>query len=148
MQTETDGDRGWLPDEPHAWRPEVLLIEDDDEMRALLAGVLRRDGFRVVTARDGYEALSMLGSILVDRRRSGVPDLIVTDQRMPGSDGLSVLEAARTMQIPSPVILITAFGDEEIHERVAGFPDATVLDKPFEMEDLLQQARRFLGLVA
>lgn len=132
---------------PRIWEPEVLLVEDDHEMRALLATVLRRDGFRVVSARDGTEALAYLGALLMDRAARRAPDLIVTDQRMPGCDGLSLLEAARSMQIDSPVIVITAFGDQQIHQRSACFDDAEVLDKPFEMDELLRHARRMLGMI-
>ena len=124
----------------------VLLVEDDEEMRRLVYFVLTRNGFRVTEARDGAEALEFLGSLLLSDRRGRAPDMIITDQRMPGFCGLDVIEATRFSGIRIPAILITAFGDAETHERACDLGTVTVLDKPFEMAQLVKLARRVVRL--
>jgi CheY-like chemotaxis protein len=62
-------------------------------------------------------------------------DLIVTDIRMPGVTGMEVVEGLAGLPGCPPMILITAFGDAETHERAHQLGVAAVLDKPFEIED-------------
>lgn len=120
----------------------VLLVEDDDEMRRMLAYILTRDGFRVTEARDGLEALDYLGSWILEDRSEHTFDLLLTDQRMPGFPGLDVIDAARASGTPLPAILITAFSDGETREHARMLGATTVLDKPFEASALLALARR------
>ncbi len=111
----------------------LLLAEDDGEMRRLLATVLRNDGYTVLEAADGQEMLEAYDAA----RAAGTPvDLVVADIRMPRLTGLEVLEKICGDAVPSPVILITAFGDAVTHERAYALGAAAVLDKPFEFDDL------------
>jgi len=119
----------------------VLLVEDDDEMRKLIARVLRRSGFHVQEARDGFGGMNHLADATVDDEFYRSLDLLLTDQRMPGFQGIELIEAARCAGIKTPAILITAFADDAIHARVHALGDACVLDKPFEMLDLVTLAR-------
>ena len=123
-------------------RSHVLLVEDDGEMRRMLAFVLTRHGFRVTQVCDGSEALEYLGDVVLGGNRDKVPHLLVTDQRMPGFCGLDVIEASRLTGLNIPAILITAFGDSETHERAAALGATPVLDKPFAMLELVALARR------
>src|SRR5881398_1995459 len=66
---------------------EVLVVEDEPDIRALIVHHLTRDGFRCRTAADGAEALARL--------RSGVPDLVVLDLMLPGMDGLELTRRMR-----------------------------------------------------
>jgi DNA-binding response OmpR family regulator len=113
----------------------VLLVEDDDEMRTLLAGVLRRDGYRVIEAPDGDDALEWLyvGSRKGELAR--VPSLIVSDIYLPCVSGLEILEGVSLGVRRIPVILITGFGDEATHARARDLGAERVLDKPFGMEE-------------
>ncbi len=119
--------------------PVVLLVEDDDDLRDMLASILRRDCFEVIQARDGREALEMLEKLQRDEGEG--PDLIVTDHRMPRRSGLDVVESLRLAHAPTPVILITAFGDDAIHQRAGSLDVAAVLDKPFDVRELIRIAR-------
>lgn len=120
----------------------ALLVEDDDEMRAMLGFVLARAGFEVTALADGAAALECLGEwLLQDGRHRPLPDLLVTDQRMPGCEGLRVIEAFRLARIPVPAILITAFGDEPLLERAMSLGGTVMLDKPFDLSDLVNMAR-------
>jgi len=120
----------------------VLLAEDDLELRSLIAMVLRRNGFQVEMATDGSEALERLASTVLGRTSGRSPDLLITDYRMPKFDGLDVIEALRLVGVRTPIILITAFGDAATHARAEALGVTAVLDKPFDLQDLLSLAHR------
>jgi CheY-like chemotaxis protein len=84
----------------------ILLAENDHHLRRLIALVLRGDGHFVVEAFDGGKLLDVVASLLLDRRRHY--DLIVSEQRLPGIQGLSALSALRTAGDATPFVLITA----------------------------------------
>jgi CheY-like chemotaxis protein len=123
----------------------VLLAEDDEEMRALLVQALRGEGHEVVECSDGFRLLEQLSSLLLSPQVMGLEpapfDLIVSDIRMPGVTGLSVLEGLQLFEGLPPMILITAFGDEETHAAAQRGGAAAVFDKPFQVEDFLTKVR-------
>lgn len=123
--------------------PRVLLAEDQPEMRSLLRSALARDGYEVIEAEDGPAVIRAIISGLVEER-ARAPDLIITDVRMPGFTGLEVLARLRREKWLTPVILITAFGDEALHAEAARLGATRVLDKPFELEDLRAAVRELL----
>jgi DNA-binding NtrC family response regulator len=114
----------------------VLLAEDDDTMRALLARRLCRAGFDVVEASNGVEALERLacGWICTPGIRF---DVVVSDLRMPGYDGLNIVATLRQNAPDVPVILITAFGTMATHVEAARLGAYAILDKPFDLDDLM-----------
>jgi DNA-binding NtrC family response regulator len=73
---------------------------------------------------------------------AGAVDAIVSDIRMPGTSGLAILEGLNECQSAMPVILITAFGDRDTHERARQLGVVAVFDKPFDMADLLAALHR------
>jgi CheY-like chemotaxis protein len=109
-------------------------------MRALLAGALRRSGYDVVEACNGSELLERLAYGLASKPGSRF-QLIVSDVRMPGYDGLNVLASLRQMCVSIPVILITAFGTAASHAAAAHLGAFAVLDKPFDVDDLVALVR-------
>lgn len=115
--------------------PCIAVVEDDDEMRALLASTLLREGYALRSYRNGLEFLERVIAGPIPIRI----DLLICDLRMPGVTGLSLLEGLRELSETRRlhVILITAFGNAEIHARAAQFGAVAVLDKPFEMAALL-----------
>lgn len=124
----------------------VLLAEDQAEMRALLCGMLAREGYEVVVAQDGPGLIQTLIAGLTDEGGAWVPDLIISDVRMPGFSGVEVLARLRREALATPVVLITAFGDDELREEVERLGSARVLDKPFELEQLRELAREMILL--
>lgn len=109
--------------------PRILLAEDQPEMRRLIALELEAEDYAV-------DAVSS-GTALWSRCRDGAPaDLIITDVRMPGLDGIEVLRRLRRQRIDTPVLVITAFGDRRLHAEARAL-GARVLDKPFDLDDLL-----------
>jgi len=116
--------------------PRVLLAEDDKEFRTILADTLRREGYEVIEARDGMQLSHFVGSLLLSGNVLAPPDLIIADVHMPGQSGLDVLVELRRADWRIPVILITGFGDEDLHGEAARWGAAAVFDKPFDLDDL------------
>ena len=131
---------------PPRWgRRVVLLIEDDGEMCRMLAGALRRDGYRVVEAADGDDALDRLGPWALEGNLEFAPDLIVSDIRLPYFSGLEILEGIQIAADVVPVILITGFPDEETLSKARELGAECVLSKPFDLGDFRAAVRAALA---
>jgi DNA-binding response OmpR family regulator len=124
-------------------QPHILLAEDDDELRKLLAWSLHRAGLMVTECADGLVLLDHLDGYLFSRETNDF-DLIISDIRMPGITGIEILEGLHTLENFPPMILITAFGDEETHAQAQRLGVAAMFDKPFDIEDLLATVREVL----
>jgi CheY-like chemotaxis protein len=129
--------------EPELLPPRILLAEDDAEMRALVSDDLRCAGYSVVECADGAALLRRLDSA---NRTPGLGvDLVVADVRMPELTGLEVLERVRRADPFTPYIVITAFGSAETRRAAARLGALAVLDKPFEIKDLLRLVEDAIG---
>jgi two-component system response regulator (stage 0 sporulation protein F) len=122
----------------------VLLAEDDHELRWLIALSLRNDGFEVLEVGDGLALIDRVGSSLLETLELDAIDLIVSDVRMPGWNGLEVLAGLNSAGCHTPVVLITAFGDPEVHAAGKRLGAAAVLDKPFDLNELSSLAARLV----
>ncbi len=118
----------------------ILVAEDDAEMRRLVAWKLRRAGFDVVEARTGADVLSCLEPVLLDSAACPF-DVIVSDIRMPLVEGLEVLAGLRESGVTTPMILMTAFGDDSVHARARALGATAVFDKPFDCDALCRAVR-------
>lgn len=126
---KSSGRRGWIADADGDVGPlRIALAEDDCQMRAMLGGVLRRDGHEVFEARDGRELVTVLGTV-------DDIDLVVTDLRMPVLDGLGALRQLRKSGMDVPVLIMTAFPDQHVYAEAGRHGAVGVLDKPFEITD-------------
>lgn len=120
---------------------QLLVVDDDSSLLLAVSDTLRAEGYEVVTARRGSEALVRVAEAL--------PDLIISDIRMPGMDGYALVRnlrsSPRTRLIP--IIFLTA--KDETSDRITGFRtgvDAYVT-KPFETEELVAIVRSILDRV-
>jgi CheY-like chemotaxis protein len=113
----------------------ILLAEDDYELRRLIAASLRRIGCDVVEVSDGLQLVERVGAVLGSQKLSEF-DVVISDIRMPGWSGLEVLEGLKGAGCSTPVILITAFGDDDIHRAADRAGAVAVFDKPFDIADL------------
>ena len=122
------------PSNPSTLR--VVVAEDDDDMRTLVADALRRDGHHVTELQHGGQVLALLA---LDGKgaRGQVADLLVTDVNMPCVDGVKLVRALRAAGWTRPAVMITAFGDAAAHASAAEV-GALILDKPFRLHDLRQ----------
>jgi len=114
----------------------VLLAEDDDAMRELIAEALRAKGYHVFEATNGPELRDWLHRSQNEPGFEPPPDLIVSDVKMPGATGLEVLSWLRQRDWSTPVILITAFGDAESHHEAERL-GATMFNKPLSIDSLV-----------
>jgi CheY-like chemotaxis protein/anti-sigma regulatory factor (Ser/Thr protein kinase) len=124
--------------------PHILLAEDDQEMRALLARVLRKAGYGVTECSNGVELLEHLGSYFLPDEEHETIDLVISDIRMPGVTGLEILEGLCKHDDFPPFILITAFGDTETHAEAERFGALAMFDKPFDIDDLLAKVQKIV----
>lgn len=120
----------------------VVVAEDDDDMRHLVTESLRTDGNIVRSVASGRELLAVLSGSA--RGRSAVPSLVVTDLRMPQGSGMDVLNALRLAGWKVPVVVMTGFGDAEVHAQAKRLGAVMVLDKPFDLDALRDVARAYL----
>lgn len=126
----------------------MAIAEDDDEFRALLATMLRRAGYCVREFSSGSQLLKSLSvddkaAALVAEPALGI-DLVISDIRMPGASGLDVLAQLHSAHQLVPVVLMTAFGDRSTHEQALQMGAAALIDKPFELDELLSLTDRLL----
>ena len=108
--------------------PRVLIVDDEDSMRMLVARAIAMDGHEIVTAADGAEALEILGE--------GAFDLLLTDIQMPVMDGIALaLTAARDFP-RTTILLMTGFADQR--ERASNLSAIAhdVITKPFSVADV------------
>ena len=115
--------------------PHLLIVDDDREIRDLLARFLRKHGFRIQTAADGREMFAALGA--------GRFDLIVLDLMLPGEDGLSLCRRVRANSA-LPIVMLTAVGEDT--DRIVGLELGAddYLSKPFNPRELLARIRAVL----
>ncbi len=120
----------------------VLLAEDDDELRRLLARKLRRQGCDVVEARTGTQLVELVVEHTVEpiAPEQRPASLVISDLRMPGRTGLEVLRLLRRANVRVPVILMTGFGSREVHDEAMVLGATAVFDKPVDLDDLTAAA--------
>ncbi len=118
-----------MTDESQQPRARLLVVDDEPAQREMLAAILDRAGFDVVTAADGEQALQ--------RVESETYDLLLTDQRMPKMNGLELLERVQRVQSRLPVVLMTAHGTVSTAVEAMKRGAADYLTKPFERDELL-----------
>jgi CheY-like chemotaxis protein len=132
-----------MDDMEHCAEPRVLVAEDDLEMRRLVCRAMRRAGYEVTEVADGRALISTLIHLMTQAPGS-MPDLIISDVRMPGCTGLEVLARLRRSDATIPVILITAFGDQQTHTEAERLGAVRVLDKPFDVDELCAAAQELV----
>lgn len=127
-------------------KPRILLAEDDPEMRLLLAEALGGDGYEVIEIEDGQQLIRAVEfhRSIIQRGRFFDVDLIISDIRMPGMSGLKALRELRQVDQATPVILITAFGDDLTHSEGYRLHAEAVIDKPFDVDAFRAYVRELL----
>ena len=119
----------------------VLVIDDDEEIRVLVAAMLERAGHKPELAVDGKEGLRKFG----ERK----PHLVLTDINMPGLDGHDVISALKVLHADVPIIAISGGSEiakDELLLQASRLGAAEVITKPFEFEQLAGAVSRALGL--
>ena len=112
----------------------ILIVDDEKNYTAVLSAVLHEEGFETLTANSANEALTMIQNDIID--------LVITDMKMPGMDGLGLLEAVKARDADLPVIMMTAHGtvDKAVEAMQKGA--YTFILKPFDNERLVIYAQK------
>jgi len=122
---------------PAPGRPRVLVVDDEAAIRDLLSKTLALAEYEVDLAADGRNALERLRIIPYD--------LLITDLKMPGVDGLAVIREARRLKADIPVIIITGFSTEASAIEAVNLGVSGYLTKPFRVPRVLAAAAKALG---
>lgn len=117
---------------------QILVVEDQEEIRSIVEKYLDKEGFSVHLAKDGFEALALFNSNVIH--------LVILDIMMPGIDGFEVLKEIRRIS-EVPVIMLTA-RQEEV-DRIKGFDSGAddYVVKPFSVRELIMRIRRLMKRV-
>lgn len=116
----------------------ILIVEDCADVCCVLEQVIRKLGCESVTAMDGEEAIRQL--------RTNKFLAVVLDIRLPKIDGYGVLRYMRDAGCHLPVIILTAYADEQVYKLVDTYGVFGVLTKPFFVESLLQDLHRYFSI--
>ncbi len=119
-------------EEERAWR--IVLIDDEADIREVLGISLRDAGYEVASAPDGEAGLKLCSGMR--------PHILITDIRMPGMDGLQVLEAVKREYPEMEVIVATAYGDMEVAIRALQLDASDFVTKPVSEEALHLSLKR------
>ncbi len=112
----------------------ILVVEDEPSVRALFTAALRQEGYRVLEARNGAEALQIFHDC------GGAVDLVVTDMRMPYVGGSELASKLKMERQDLPMLFVSGYASD-----VQLGPMTALLQKPFVKADLLHAARSLLG---
>ncbi|MBI2901467.1 MAG: sigma-54-dependent Fis family transcriptional regulator [Planctomycetes bacterium] len=114
--------------------PLVLVVDDEPSMRKVLAGILKQENIACLAAAGGPEALDLL-------HRHDV-SVVITDLRMPGMDGLALLARVHEIDPTIEVILITAYGTEDVAREALKRRASDYIRKPFDRDEILFAVRK------
>lgn len=107
----------------------ILIVDDDQDLRFNLSHILKEEGFNVIDARNGREALKIL--------RESSPDLVLLDMRLPGMDGMKILQEMRKSDKDLIIIMLTAYGDVKGAVSAMKLGAFDYVNKPFDDEELI-----------
>ena len=114
----------------------ILVIDDEQGIRDLLDTLLRRKGYDVILADTGEKGLEVF--------RRARPDVVVLDLKMPGMDGLTVLQQIRRLNPTQPVIILTGAGSPEREQQVWALGVTEYVEKEFSLHLLGDALKRLL----
>jgi two-component system response regulator MprA len=123
MRTDTTGK--WAGKAAGKPRDRILIVDDEQDARELIASVLVEAGYLVEVAGDGFEAINKLGAVR--------PDLVLTDLRMPGLTGVDLAQRIRGL----PIILMTGTETHDLQTGAEAYGAVACLTKPINLDELL-----------
>ncbi len=128
------GGRGGGAECSHA----ILVVDDESTVRDFIAAVLRKQGYRVLTAADGREALA-----LWEREKSEI-EVLVVDVIMPVMDGCKFLREVKKARQDIKVMLTSGYSESAVRGLCAAYPDAIFLPKPYTARQVVEAMERIL----
>ena len=118
----------------------ILVIDDDEMVLLTLKRLLAKEGYKVLVAKSGDQALKLLSDVGFEC------DLIISDLKMPGMTGVEAVRSIRESllklgRVFIPEIIITGYAKEKIYQDALALKAAAYIDKPFDMKPLLEAIR-------
>jgi DNA-binding NtrC family response regulator len=107
----------------------IIVVDDDPIAREVVSSILSREGYAVISAKDGFEAIDLL--------RKDNYDLLITDLVMPGIDGIELIKSALKINPDLATVIITAFGTLDSALKAIDFGAYDYITKPFKIEEVL-----------
>jgi len=117
--------------------PTILVVDDEVYTRLLLSDALSGQGYKVISAATAQEALRIV--------QQNIPHLVLLDIKLPGMNGIELLQKIREIDAHLPVIIITAFSGMEKDYDVVTAGISAYLVKPLDLEILYQKIKEALG---
>jgi DNA-binding NtrC family response regulator len=114
----------------------ILVVDDEEGARELFNTILTDEGYEVTLANNGQDALS--------RMQGDSYDLVVTDIKMPGMDGLQLLQEIRRAGSQADVIMVTAYGEVESYLKAMSLGAAEYINKPIRIKELKRIVHKVL----
>jgi DNA-binding NtrC family response regulator len=114
----------------------ILVVDDEEGARELFNTILTDEGYEVTLANDGRDALSCM--------QGNSFDLVVTDIKMPGMDGLQLLQELRKAGSQADVIMVTAYGEVESYLKAMSLGAAEYINKPIRIKELKRIVNKVL----
>ncbi len=115
----------------------ILVVDDEESTRTGLSKILDKSGYRVLTAKNGVDALEKL--------KEEPCRLVITDMKMPEMDGIRLLKEIKRSDPGVGVIIITAYGEVDSYLEVMNLGAFEYLNKPFKMDDLKRIISKILA---
>ncbi len=116
----------------------ILIIDDDKEIQSVLSDIIRFEGYEVTTADNGKKALKEIGKYS--------PDVILLDIRLPGMDGIKVLEKIKKIDKNIIVIMLTGYGDIKDAVQSIKIGAFNYITKPLENEEIILNIKEALQI--
>ena len=113
----------------------ILIVDDDPDTLEALNVALISFGYKVVTAKNGLQAARIIKSSIENGERI---ELLITDLKMPGMDGLELIRSAKELKPGLPAILITAYGDDSVQRDIRRLDGCGYIEKPFGPDRLME----------
>jgi DNA-binding NtrC family response regulator len=107
----------------------ILVVDDDEIVREIIISLLSSEGYTLRSAKDGLDAIKILNKENIN--------MVITDLRMPGADGIEVLKEAIKMDPDRAVIILTAYGTLDTALKAIGEGAYDYMTKPFKMEEMI-----------
>src|SRR5205823_3205917 len=115
----------------------VLLVEDEPMVRSVAERALTRQGYQVITAENGEEALEVIA-------RGESIDLLISDVVMPAMDGPTMVREARKSRPELPILFMSGYAEEQLRKSI-DIVNVAFLAKPFSVQELAEAARKALS---
>lgn len=116
---------------------EILVVDDQQGIRLLLKEVFKKEGYTIHLAANGIDALRIVQEEAVD--------CVLLDMKIPGMDGLEILKRLKDYSESLPVIMMTAFGEQDLIESAKRLGAESFFTKPFNIFDIRNEVRTILG---